>query len=140
MEYITRDFGKVEIADKDVLTFSQPVFGFDECCKYALLSDTEVGNGIAWLQSLEHPAICFILFDPSHLSAFYTPHLPDNIDSMVGEGELECWTIGVVPDNIEKATVNLKSPIIINKKTQRAAQIILDQDYPVRYPLMKGED
>ncbi|MBR2876580.1 MAG: flagellar assembly protein FliW, partial [Clostridia bacterium] len=37
-------------------------------------------------------------------------------------------------------TVNLKSPVIINSTTGVAAQIILEQDYPVRQPILEGDN
>ncbi len=138
MKIMTRDFGEVELQDGDVLELSQPLFGFEEYHKFALLQNEDVGEVMVWLQSVEEAAVCFFLFDPSGLANFYQPLLPENIDDLVGEGELECWVVGVVPGDFHETTVNLKSPIIVNRQTRRGAQIVLNQDYPVRYPLMKG--
>lgn len=46
------------------------------------------------------------------------------------------WTagfLGLIGD-VRNSTVNLKSPVIINHKTNLAVQVILDQDYPYGSP------
>lgn len=41
---------------------------------------------------------------------------------------------------LENITVNLKAPIVINKNENIGEQLILDRvDYPIKYPLFKGE-
>lgn len=137
MKYQTRDFGELDIPDTNIFEFIQPPFGFEEQSRFALLYDEEVGKEIAWLQSLEQPETCFILFDPSSLSSFYQPRIPESFEQELGEGELVCWVIGVVPGDFKQTTVNLKSPVVLNIQAKRGAQIILDQDYPVRYVLMQ---
>jgi flagellar assembly factor FliW len=43
----------------------------------------------------------------------------------------------VIQEDIMKSTVNLKSPVAVNWGTGFGAQVILEGDYPVRYPLME---
>lgn len=138
MKYMTRDFGEVDIGEKEVLEFVQPLLGFEEYRRYALLRDEEIGDAIVFLQSLEQKEVCFTLFDPSGLTSFFQPQLPPQTDRLLGEGEVHCWVVGVVPADFRDVTVNLKSPVFINPETQRGAQIMLEQEYAVRYPLMKG--
>jgi flagellar assembly factor FliW len=46
----------------------------------------------------------------------------------------------VIGETFRNSTVNLKSPIIINHKTNLAVQVILDQDYPIRQSIFsQGE-
>ena len=40
-----------------------------------------------------------------------------------------------VPKELEKITVNLKAPIIINTNTGKAGQLIVENDYPVRFSI-----
>ena len=72
-------------------------------------------------------------------------HTPEQIvrklgqaDRLLGEGDCYCWVVAVVPENFRDATVNLKSPVYLNTTTQKGAQIILEGDYPVRFPIAKG--
>ncbi len=138
MKISTRDFGEVEIQEENIYHFSQPIYGFEEITDYIILYDKEFGDGIAWLQSVKNPDLCFIMVDPGGLSANYLPVLPKGSEKLLGEGECNCWVIAVIPQSVKDATVNLKSPVFMNSQNHQAAQIILDCDYPVRFPLMKG--
>lgn len=41
-----------------------------------------------------------------------------------------------VPADITKITSNLKAPIVVNPKTLKGCQLIVENDeYPVRYPI-----
>lgn len=140
MKYKTRDFGELEINEESTVIFEQPIFGFEDYKRYSFIYDSEIGDNIVWLQSLDDPDLCFILLDPSELSDTYKPELPDCVESLLGEGDYVCWVILSFNDDISKATVNLKSPIIINESLSKAAQIILEQDFPVRFPVVKEEE
>ena len=139
MKYMTRDFGEIEIEDGQKISFHQPVFGFEDYQDYAILHDPDIGMEVAWLQSLEDPALCFVLVSPRVAPAYYQPEpaFPDNLENLVGKGEYECWLIAVIQDDMMKSTVNLKSPVVINWALGCGAQVLLDGDYPVRYPLLE---
>ena len=57
----------------------------------------------------------------------------------VPKDDLDCWVIAVIGDTFRESTVNLKSPIIINHKTNLGMQVILDQDYPIRQPIFDSK-
>ena len=44
-----------------------------------------------------------------------------------------------IGETFRQSTVNMKSPVIINHKTNLAMQVILDQDYPIRMPVFGPE-
>jgi flagellar assembly factor FliW len=138
MIYKTRDFGEREIPDSKVIIFKQPVFGFDDYKRYTLIFDEEIGEQIVWLQSLEEPGLCFLLFNPSQFEDFYKPEITEENEKLLGTGDYVCWTVLSLKEDFEASTVNLKSPVIINSTTGVAAQILLEQDYPVRHPIMEG--
>lgn len=137
MNIKTRDFGQIDVDEATIYHFSQPIFGFEDYTDYVALQDDEVGENIIWLQSVQNPQLCFILLDPSPIAEF-APILPEGSDKLLGEGDCFCWVITVVAENLEESTVNLKSPVFLNPVTHKAAQIMLDSDYPVRYPVMKA--
>jgi len=141
MRFLTRDFGEIEIETDQVISFRQPIFGFDSLQLYTMLRDPEAGEDIVWLQSLESPELCFILVSARVLNGVYIPTLPNGTERLIGDGEYECWLIAVIKDDFTKSTINLKSPVLINWKTGLGAQVILDGDYPIRHPLMgEAED
>ena len=101
------------------------------------MHDPDMGEGVAWLQSLDDPALCFVLVNPQAVQPLYQPEYPDGLDKLVGEGDVECWLIAVIREEFTKSTVNLKSPVVINWETGLGAQVLLDGDYPVRHPLVE---
>ena len=40
-----------------------------------------------------------------------------------------------MPENIEEMSVNLKAPIVIHVDNRKACQIIVEEDYPVKYKI-----
>ena len=138
----TRDFGKMELNEDELVVFRSPIYGFEALERYALLSDDETAEGLMWLQSVDEPETCFILLDPVEVGIDnYSPELPEDIAAML---ELESMPavrlIAVVPADFRDTTVNLKSPIIINPKNKLAAQVILDADYPIRMRLFESKE
>ena len=138
MIYKTRDFGEREIPDSKVLIFKQPIFGFDNYTRFTLIFDEEIGEQIVWLQSLEEPELCFLMFDPSVYEGFYKPEITEDVEKCLGAGEYACWVVLSVKEDFNDSTVNLKSPVIINTTSGVASQVILEQNYPVRHPILEG--
>lgn len=136
MEIETRDFGTLDIDEQEIIEFKRPIYGFDEYTKFVLLCDPEIGEHFTWLQSIEQPHLCFILVDPTVVPVTYSIEVPQEAVELLGEGDFVCWNIAVIPEDFKNATVNLKSPILINPQTHQAAQVILEQDYPIRAPMM----
>ena len=125
MKIETRDFGILDIEEKNIITFKQPVFGFEEYTQFVLVNDSNMGSGICWLQSIEQKNVCFIMLNPLEVKP---------------EDDLDCWVLMVIGETFRDSTVNLKSPVIINHKTNLAVQVILDQDYPIRQAIFgQGE-
>ena len=107
-----------------------------------LLSDTNIGESFLWLQSVQEPDLCFILVDPRLTYPEYAPSLPDDAKhelSRKGLSNPAFWVIAVIPQEFSNSTINLKSPVLIDMDSRRAAQVILDEDYPIRAPLIPQE-
>ena len=139
MKFNTRDFGTLEIPEEEILIFKQPLFGFEQYRRFALIHNADIGDGMVWLQSVDEPSLCFVLLDPDGLPGSFSPKLPDSVTELLGEGEYFCWVLCTIPENVRKATANLKSPVLVNPQNASAAQIMLEQDYPVRFPLSREE-
>lgn len=138
-KYQTRDFGEVELEAERVLQFVQPILGYEQYTKYTLLYDQEIGTGIVWLQSLEEKDLCFLLADSSLLTE-YQPQLSEEQAKELGQGEYVFLPIMVVSTDWKDATVNLKSPVVINMTERKAMQVVLTQEYPIRAKLFGGKE
>lgn len=139
MKILTRDFGEVEVSPEDIITFSTPMFGFEELTKYIFLY-AEGNANFVWLQSTENPHICFILADPKVVTDRYNPRLTQDVRRQLGEGEYLFWLVVVVAEDFRESTINLKSPVIVNLQTKCGLQTILEEDYPIRQPLVGSQE
>ncbi|MCH4239899.1 MAG: flagellar assembly protein FliW [Oscillospiraceae bacterium] len=138
MEALTRDFGTVTYQENDIIHFIEPIYGFNQYRSFLLLCDKDIGAQFAWLQSLDEPELCFILTNPDIVDSGYKAAIPESSCLVTGNSQCECWCMTVIPESFSDATINLKSPILINQDNHQAAQVILDADYPIRCPLKKG--
>lgn len=137
MKILTRDFGEVEINEEDIITFEEPIFGFDEYRRYIIIYDDEFNGEYVWLQSVDESQLCFTMANPA-LVPDYKPDYEKEASKVLGKSEYECWLMMVVSENIKDSTVNLKSPVIINIAQRKAMQMILEDEYPVKYYLFKS--
>ncbi len=145
----TRIFGHMEIEDEKIIRFENGIIGFPKMKNFALIHDSEdEGNPstISWLQSMEEPNYALPVIDPLTIEPGYNPVIEDEflepLGHMTEENTFVLVTV-TVPADIKEIAVNLKAPIVINTETNRAGQIIVENDYPVKYriyDLLKAND
>lgn len=136
----TRVFGEIEVAEEKVIHFPEGIIGFPDCKDFTLIYDEE-SNGkrsISWLQSLDEPVFAMPVMDPLLVKADYNPSVEDELLAPLGELTHENTFILVtvtVPQQIENLSVNLQAPIIVNVDTRKACQLIVEDDFPVKYKI-----
>ena len=140
MEVTTKIFGKVTIADEKIINFPGGIVGFPELNKFALMHDSEKssGTGLGYLVSMDEPAFAMPVLNPLLIKPDYNPVVEDDLLSGLGEFTTDNTIVLVtvtVPHEIKDMTVNLMAPFIINSDSLKAAQIILDGDYQIKYPI-----
>lgn len=139
MEVNTNYFGKVPYTDEEVIHFPEGLFGFEHQHDYLPIAFEHDSDKMICLQSIHDDSLSFILMNPFYLNLDYIPVLSKDDYLLLknpGEEELSYYVICVIRDSIEKSTVNLKSPIVVNIRNRYAKQIILDNsDYTFRQPL-----
>ncbi len=137
-EIMTRDFGKIEVDEKNIFTFPSGLFAFEDCRKFALISPLGEDVYPMWLQCIDAVTPCFIVFDPVKIDGNYTITLNSSERKLLkieDDTEVRCLSIAVVPEDYKKTTVNMKCPIVINAKENLAAQVILPEKYDIRLPI-----
>lgn len=142
IKVVTRDFDEIEVTPKDIITFPNGIFAFEEYSRYILISPLGNGKCPVWLQSVENPGLCFIMFDPFEFCQNYSVTADEGDLSAIDikeEKDAVFYVIAVIPEDHMEATVNLKSPIIINSKNNKAVQIIAAEDYPIKFPVFSKE-
>ena len=142
MKINTRMFGEIEIDEEKIINFDLGMIGFDFLKKFTLIHDEdEEDNSVIWLQSLDEPAFAMPVMNPLLAMDNYNPSVEDELFKNIGEtdGDIIVFVTLTVPDKIENMTVNLRAPIIINPKTRKGCQIIVEEtEYLVKYPVYEA--
>lgn len=138
MNIQTRDFGEITIEEEDIVTFVHPIFGFENLKKFVFLFNQSESSQFVWLQSIEDKNICFILVDSSVVACNYNPIITNKQKAELEDGQIIYWLMVVINEDFKKSTVNLKSPIILNVQKRKAMQVILEQKYDIKYPLISS--
>lgn len=140
MVITTKIFGEVTIDDDKLIHFENGIIGFPELQDFTLIHDSEKPNtALNWMVSVQEPAFAMPVIDPLSVKPDYNPSVEEEILKSAGELKPEEMLVLVtitVPKDIEKMTVNLKAPIVINAEECRGCQIVVEGDeYQVKYPV-----
>lgn len=148
MKLTTKNFGEIEIKDANIIHFEEGVPGFpDDGKDYAIifnddlpaeLHETKVENSpLLWLQSTANPELAFVVLNTFAYYEDYDPKISQDEIASLGEYDpetFEIYNIVIIPENMQDMTVNLKGPIVINRKTQKGKQaIVVNEEYGVRH-------
>lgn len=138
----TTRFGDLKVDEGSILTFTQPIIGFQEFRRFVLVPGPEEG-AVTWLQSIEESDLAFILMDPRSVYPDYRVELGNHELSelaVTSVDELDVYTLVVVPADPSKVRTNLKAPILINPKVRLGKQTILEKsNYPVQFFLAQAK-
>ncbi len=137
MKVDTRVFGEIDIEEEKILTFEDGIIGFPDLKKFAIVFDEEKKSEISWLQSLDEPVFAMPIMNPLVIKPDYDPiveeELLKSLGNLVPDNMLVLVTV-TVPQEIEKISINLKAPIVINADEKKAAQVIVEGEQ-VKYPI-----
>jgi len=130
--------GQVEASESEILAFENGLPGFENEKNFILLS-IEGNEVYQILQSINSKEVGFVTANPYLFISDYTFEVDEstvealNIES---EEEIIVLSIVTVKEPFNASTVNLKAPVIINTKSKKAKQCILENaDYPIRYTI-----
>ena len=135
----TRLFGEIDIEEDKIIHMQNGMIGFPDLKNFALIYDMEKekkDSSIMWFQSMDEPQVAFPVMQPNGLKLDYNPTVNDEMLKPLGElKETNIYVLTTVTATADKrdTSINLKAPIIINTETKQGCQIIVEDDYPVKY-------
>ena len=140
MKIKTKPYGEIEVSEKQKIYFPEGIIGFESIHYYFLIDSRE--GPFYWLQSKDDSDLAFLLINPRLFMKDYKLMVIDenikSIDVKNKEEDLLDFAIVTVPDDPSKISANLMGPIIINKKTKVARQIISqNNDYTVKHFILE---
>jgi len=138
MELHTSRFGIVHLDEQAVYAFPKGLPGFEEETQFIIVAPKEE-EPFAFLQSTKSPDLAFVIADPFLFYADYDFELSDGMMEelrIASPEDVLVRAIITVPDELDKATINLVAPIIFNGPAMLARQVVLGKTpYSTRHPL-----
>jgi flagellar assembly factor FliW len=120
------------------LHFPLGLLGLEQMKRFVLTSH-EHESPFSWLQTEDDDSIAFLVVSPFEVLPTYEPDI-SNEDAaflkLTGPGDAQLYNIVTLRKNGD-SSVNLKGPIVVNRHTLIAKQVVpLNAvDYSVRHPL-----
>ena len=142
MELKTSGFGVIEYTEDDIVKFDTGLYGFEKRQSFLYIPSDDDQFQFNWLQSIEDPDLVFIVTDPFLFVENYDFELEDEVvDQLKIEAPENVYILSIVNvgEDVEKTTLNIKAPIVINRATRIGRQVILNEDYPYKYYIFKKE-
>lgn len=146
MKADTRLFGEIDIEEDKIIRLAGGMIGFPYLQNFALIFDEEKEKkkrSIMWFQSMDEPQVAFPVMHPNELKEDYNPTVNDDMLKPLGQlNDENMYILVTVTANkdVKNASVNLKAPIVINTDSRQGAQIIVEDDYPVKYRLSEASE
>ena len=142
----TLRFGELEIEEQDVVRFADGIPAFEDEHEFVVLPYEE-GTPYMFLQSMTTPELAFLMTDPFVFFPDYSFELDDeNMDKLeikTMDDVLVCTLISIPRSGVADMTTNLLAPVVINRHTMQAKQIVLEKtQYTTKhrlFPEKKGD-
>ena len=139
VQFDTVRFGGIEVHEDKIICFVQGIPGFKRLRRFIMI-DHDAEGMFKWLQSVENPAVAFLLTSPNAYKPGYTVPLKKSEAEGLGVKDAQNLVIMVIvcvsKDN--EISLNLKGPVLFNSENMSAIQCIVDrEDYPSHF-VIKG--
>ena len=131
MQLVTRHWGTLSVDDDRIITLTDAILGFPDQRRFALLP-AGGGSPFLYLQSADVPTLAFADLDPLVLVPDY--EVPPEEGARWGPPDE--WAVLVLCTiTATERSANLRSPLVINRRTREGGQIVLSLPYPFHHPL-----
>jgi flagellar assembly factor FliW len=118
------------------------ILGFEQIKNYILLADP-AEKPFAWLRVADNSTLAFVVADPLAVRPDYRPDIPQADAEFLGLKDADdALLLGIVTVHARnRATMNLKGPVVINRRTRTGKQVIIANaaEYSVEQPLPLAE-
>lgn len=138
MKIKTAYMGEITIDPSEVLKFEHGIPGFENETSFVLLP-LEDKSMYQILQSTKTEGLAFILTTPYAVVSDYNFDLDESTVKALevkSETDVAVFSIVSLKETLNNSTVNLKAPIVLNTKNNKAKQVILDNEaFAIRHRL-----
>ncbi len=114
------------------------ILGFEQMKDYLLIANPDE-EPFRWLQVKGNPSLAFVVIEPFLVAPDYRPDIPAvDVEFLGLSAPEEAALFNIVTvHGPDRATVNLKGPVVINRNTGIGKQVVIANaaDYSVQHPL-----
>jgi len=138
----TTNFGEIEYDAEDIIIFESGIYGFEEEKEFLYVQSDDKEFQFNWLQSTKTPDLTFIVTVPFIFVENYDFDLDEQMVekmSIDSSEDMTILSIVNVDKEVEKTTINIKAPLIVNNGTREGKQVILKEDYQYKYYIFSKE-
>jgi flagellar assembly factor FliW len=122
------------------IEFRSPMPGFPEHRRFVLVRADDDGL-LFTLHSVDDPDLRFLVVPPAPFFPGYAPVVGEHVIEQLATTDPEdllVLLVVTVGATAASATANLLAPVVVDRSTLRAVQVILEQDLPIRAPLLSA--
>ena len=137
----TTRFGRVEVDGEKLITFPGGILGFPDLKRYGLIQ-TSPDPVFFWLQSIENPALAFVVCDPlAFVEGYSVPIKAEDVKALRLRDLKGCQVFVIVNKVDGHLTANMQGPLVVGSESLLAKQLVLsDKRFSTRHRLMKSDD
>ena len=140
----TARFGELNIQEDKIFHFADGLPAFEDEHRFIILPFDD-DSPYSFLQSVETPELAFLMTVPFVFFPDYEFVLEDDVMAALaikGSEDMQVYTLVTIPGgNIKEMTANLMAPVVINKETREAKQVVLDKSpYTTKHRLFPPKE
>lgn len=140
----TTRFGEIDVDTLTCLRFEEGFPAFEKERDFALIPAAE-DSPYVFMQSFLTPELAFLLTRPFLFFSDYHCELADDTVEKLGiesDDDAVIYTLVTVPDgDVSRLSANLLAPIVVNQKSGRACQVILEtSSYTTKHRLFRESE
>lgn len=130
MPTVTIQNTEISYNEADVITLDEGLIGLTGLHQMVLVGQSSI-DPFMWLASVDIQGMAFLIIEPQLIFADYELPFPsEGLKQDDNEDELLALALVKLESDWANTTINLRAPIVINRKTKRGAQIVLtESDY-----------
>lgn len=139
VRFDTIRFGELSVPEEKIIRFVHGLPGFKDLKRFIMI-DHDAEGLFRWLQSVDNPAVAFLMTDPNAYRPGYTVPLKKSEAVSLGAKDAKnlISLVMVCVSRENEISLNLKGPVLFNSENMSAIQCIIDRDdYPSHF-VIKG--
>lgn len=119
----------------------QPMIGIEHSLRFAIRPLGTAYGAYALMHSLDEGGLAFVVAPPGVLYPDYRFEIPESDVEVLGlhdSSDVEAWVL-ITRRSMPVPTANLLGPLVINRRTRRALQLVLQESgYGAAVPVNAG--